>query len=568
VKRSPRKPSRYLCLILALAALGANAAANLPPVAQDDRAAVRDEGTRIDVLANDSDPDGDALTLSAVGHASKGIASIQTFQGRRWAFYKPAAGFSGEDSFSYTVRDGSGATAQATVTIYNTAPRANPVAIYPHFQRASALAEVGDPDGAGQALHVSVGPARYGKAEVYQRESIVGIGGGLVDHFLFAQVLYTPGSDFAGTDTFSYTVADRWGGKATAAVTVEDRMFGVEGNFFGTMRSHQDGKAFDEESLEAIFRIHLSRMGVATGVFLPWPGAFTARVDGKGHCRALVSIGRSPGMSFDIDPSTRELTGSLGQPIGEGEVATADIKGGQASYSAENPSPQAGAYTFAMNGQTTQHGTDQFRFGTGFGRMTVMPNGVVKLVGRLCDGAPFSVSSAIYRGNRCVLMASIPYGDYIPGQLTGELVFDPQSGDDAGGSFRFTRELLKPGQNPISTHLGYGAFGAWQASRYDPAAPLLQVTGSPNDVKLTFTFGAEYDRYITWSTDDSISTASAPDVTLRVDKQTGLFFGTFLNPERNRTQAFSGAILQRQNYGAGVFPQAGAKGAAKIVPQP
>ena len=73
----------------------------LAPTAVNDTA-VTTEGVevRINVLANDIDPDGDALTITSVGPASHGTV---TNNGDGSLTYKPAAGFLGVDTFTYTV---------------------------------------------------------------------------------------------------------------------------------------------------------------------------------------------------------------------------------------------------------------------------------------------------------------------------------------------------------------------------------------------------------------------------------------------------------------------------------
>jgi hypothetical protein len=67
----------------------------------------------IPVLANDTDVDGDALTVSGVCGASNG--TVTTDGGS--VTYTPASNFNGTDSFSYTIEDGNGGSATATVTV-------------------------------------------------------------------------------------------------------------------------------------------------------------------------------------------------------------------------------------------------------------------------------------------------------------------------------------------------------------------------------------------------------------------------------------------------------------------
>ncbi|WP_051515837.1 Ig-like domain-containing protein [Candidatus Blastococcus massiliensis] len=101
--------------LVLLPAVPAWAAPNQAPVAVDDVADVDSIGIDrvIPALANDTDPDGDPLTYTAVGPAAKGVASIDA--GR--LLYRPFMFGTGTDSFTYTVSDGQGNTATATVTV-------------------------------------------------------------------------------------------------------------------------------------------------------------------------------------------------------------------------------------------------------------------------------------------------------------------------------------------------------------------------------------------------------------------------------------------------------------------
>lgn len=79
-----------------------------------DEANVRqDTRTDIDVLANDSDPTGNGLTISAVTAPAHGTATITGDQIQ----YTPSPGFNGSDSFSYTVTDSDGDASTAAVAV-------------------------------------------------------------------------------------------------------------------------------------------------------------------------------------------------------------------------------------------------------------------------------------------------------------------------------------------------------------------------------------------------------------------------------------------------------------------
>jgi len=94
---------------------------NTLPVAVDDSAfANENTAQNINVIANDTDADGDALIIEAgsVTNPSNGTA---TRLDNVTVQYTPDAGFSGVDTFDYTVSDGNGGTdiGTVTVTVYN-----------------------------------------------------------------------------------------------------------------------------------------------------------------------------------------------------------------------------------------------------------------------------------------------------------------------------------------------------------------------------------------------------------------------------------------------------------------
>ena len=99
---------------------------NNPPVANSDSATINEDAPPllIDVLANDSDPDGDTLTITAVT-ADSGSVSIVNNKLQ----YTPLANANGVVSINYTVDDGNGGTNTGslliTVTPVNDAPVAS-----------------------------------------------------------------------------------------------------------------------------------------------------------------------------------------------------------------------------------------------------------------------------------------------------------------------------------------------------------------------------------------------------------------------------------------------------------
>src|SRR5205085_7810549 len=88
---------------------------NAAPVAADDSATPVSPGpVTVDVLTNDSDPDGDTLAVTSTTSATSGAVVINP---DGTVTYTPVVGFTGSDGFDYTVDDGHGGTATAHVTI-------------------------------------------------------------------------------------------------------------------------------------------------------------------------------------------------------------------------------------------------------------------------------------------------------------------------------------------------------------------------------------------------------------------------------------------------------------------
>ncbi len=101
---------------------------NDPPVANDDTASTQeDTPVIVDVLSNDSDIDGDTLTVLSVTQPTNGAVANNGAD----VTYTPNANFAGVDTFTYTNDDGNGGQDSATVTIdvggSNDAPVLDPI---------------------------------------------------------------------------------------------------------------------------------------------------------------------------------------------------------------------------------------------------------------------------------------------------------------------------------------------------------------------------------------------------------------------------------------------------------
>ncbi len=186
------------------ASITVNITANQPPVAVDDTAATdEDLVVTISPLGNDSDPNGDPLTISAVGAPANGAVSIS---GTTQLVYTPNLNFYGDDVFMVTVSDGTltdSAAVTVTVASINDAPVAVGDTAVTDEDFAVTISPLGnDSDVDGDPLAISaVGTPANGAV------SISGT----------TQLVYTPTIGYFGGDTFSYIVSD---GSLTATASI------------------------------------------------------------------------------------------------------------------------------------------------------------------------------------------------------------------------------------------------------------------------------------------------------------------------------------------------------------
>ena len=161
------------------------------------------EDTPVGVTLVASDPDGDPLSYAVSVPPAHGTLS-GTGADRT---YTPAAGFSGSDSFTWTVTDGRGGTVSSlvtfTVTPVNDTPAATGRSVSTDEDTPVDVTLAGsDPDGDAITYSVLDAPAHG---------TLSGTGKDLT---------YTPEAGYAGPDTFTFTVSDGHVTSAPATVTI------------------------------------------------------------------------------------------------------------------------------------------------------------------------------------------------------------------------------------------------------------------------------------------------------------------------------------------------------------
>jgi hypothetical protein len=179
-----------------------------PPVASADNLTLdEDSPTDLNVLSNDSDPDGDALTVTSVSGASRGGLSINSDGTVRFA---PSANYFGSDSFSYSISDGNGNSSTATATVTINSVNDSPVAqddsvTIPQDERIRVMVLENDQDVESETLSV-VGTSIPANGRVSLTSGRI--------------VEYIPDDGFFGVDVFTYTAKDGDGGTSVGRVEI------------------------------------------------------------------------------------------------------------------------------------------------------------------------------------------------------------------------------------------------------------------------------------------------------------------------------------------------------------
>ncbi|MFO0002580.1 MAG: Ig-like domain-containing protein, partial [bacterium] len=162
------------------------------------------------MLSNDTDADGDTLSVSSVTTPANGTAVVNADQ---TVTYTPNTNYAGADSFSYTIGDGQGGSATAQVTLTVVSSDQPPVADTAWTAMDLPIAIpilANDRDVDGDPLTISVQSQPTRGTLVVSAQGIA---------------TYTPDAGYTGADSFTYRLSD--GLLNSAIVTVSLSVLGM-----------------------------------------------------------------------------------------------------------------------------------------------------------------------------------------------------------------------------------------------------------------------------------------------------------------------------------------------------
>lgn len=214
--------------------LGDLLSANVAPLARNDVLTLSETAGKTEIgsilLANDKDPDGDAIAVSAVQAVSAKGATVSIGADGKVSYDAGAIfadldnGQTATDSFSYTITDGNGhvSTATATVTITGVTQNEAPVAMADTLTLAEdagateitsiLLGNDSDPDGDAFMVTSVQAVSAKGAAVTVTHDGVVNYDAG--------KIFIDLDDGQTQTDTFTYTITDAAGLTSTATATV------------------------------------------------------------------------------------------------------------------------------------------------------------------------------------------------------------------------------------------------------------------------------------------------------------------------------------------------------------
>ena len=322
--------------------------ANDRPVAADDVFAVNEDTALAgNLLADngngpDTDPDGDALRVlnQTIGTASGGLVRIAADGSFT---YTAKAGYSGTDSFDYTLLDPKGASDLGHVSLTVLAVNDPPVAVDDQFQVSHDRTLSGNllADNGTGADHDPEGGALTVRAEVLTTAA-----GGQVSILADGSFTYQPAVGYVGTDSFDYTITDPAGASDSGQVTVSvvnHAPTAETDSFYLTYQASISGNVLAGNGQAPDSDADGDALSVVAGRFVSAKGSVLT-LDADGNFSFVASD-----LSYGLEVMTYSLVDTLGAATtGSMQFFVSGHGGHQGSYLSENWTGGTGADTAMM----------------------------------------------------------------------------------------------------------------------------------------------------------------------------------------------------------------------------
>jgi hypothetical protein len=270
---------------------------------------------------------------------------------------------------------------------------------------------------------------------------------------------------------------------------------------------------------------------------------FTGQFDALGNATNLVRRGKVVAFIAELHLGAGDRPDEIEGRI-RGGTWVASVVADRASFHAvTNRASFAGRYTIVIPGAPADQGLP---VGDGFGTVVVGQGGGVTFAGTLADGRKVAQRVPLARGGEWPLYVPLYSGG---GSLLSWQTFANRPTQDVGGILSWTRPPLAHVANYPA---GFSLDAAAAGSRYfKPAAGHRALDLAEAIVAFSDSHSMQFANSVTLRTDNKVVNQSDNVLHFGLNAGSGLFSGVVMNPVTGARDTFKGALLQKQNRGAG-----------------
>jgi len=420
----------------------------------------------------------------------------------------------------------------------NTAPVASDDFMYPQGNATSVAVLDNDTDAEGDPLTIS---------EFTQGTS------GTVTTGPDNTLVYTPGRNYRGTDSFTYTITDGEFSD-TATVYVQDYYQATTGIYNGLVSN-----TTPTNRNTGVLTLKVNKRSSYTGVLqlgglrYRFKGAF----DPSGN--SVVNVNRSKLTPVNISLHLNPFRGAVEGTILVDNFSSTTVAKRCPYNIKSNQTAHYGRYNAVLNPAAGPN----VPLGNGYMVFSIGKTGGVRVSARLSDNRPFTTSAYLAADGTFPLYNGIYPANFSERGSLGGLVTLENPATAGNGSLTASSTLrwYKPPQRSGLYASGFTADVDLTGSRYGKPVTgtrVFQVDNSNGQVKVTITDGnlsSPISATFIWATNNKlVATGPNPgNVQIKISPSTGAFSGRFVDPGTGLKRSFRGVITQRQKYGSALF---------------
>jgi hypothetical protein len=363
-------------------------------------------------------------------------------------------------------------------------------------------------------------------------------------------VFYHPGTGFAGSDTFTYTISDGRNATATGKVTISYPYPAAAGTYISLVLD-QDGSPIGQLTLTLLRTGHFSAKLNFGGINYSGKGIF----DADGGALVTLKAGKKTvevALQMDLADPAYPLTGTVTE-----ESLTGTLAVSIASADARVTPTLLKRYTLMsqpLGGETAWRGH-------GIATMTVSNRYLAKIAGRLPDGTAFTASTTQDKSGGLQWSRSLYKSG---GGIMGQMSIAEGGGKELTANLRWAK--------PAGAEAAFIADLPSQISLFrPPALASLSIFEFPNDNDRKVDFQMQdgglllpQEAKLVLSSNDRV-TPVLPVKKLLIKRPSGLFSGTAMID--GSSYPVQGVILQDANAGYGYFLNGLSSGSVKLLPK-